>query len=343
MVASPIQLATTTSKTNDVGFGNIKPAKGFNTAVQGASALPFSTQHPLLTAFTQTEEPAESLDGSMTFLPEHGLESTDPTLMMGLPANNASIQNAPVSSLTLPRAIGMGSATDTPFVQTPSTQPIARNTGEALSLLTTQQTSTDALSTSPAPVTTKVSDALNALLTTQPSVITNITAASGVSASQQAQHVQPALTTLSQPTTEWAPIRVDTQGGKWGEQMMQVLQDRVSFQAQQNLQEARIRLDPPELGKLDVIVRVEGDRLNVQLNASAVATREALVQLSERLRAELQTDHFVHVDVNVGAEHHQKKQHDDDDEHGSIYAARDVQSDNDTHAFSSEHWLNVHA
>ncbi|MCV6021474.1 flagellar hook-length control protein FliK, partial [Escherichia coli] len=67
---------------------------------------------------------------------------------------------------------------------------------------------------------------------------------------------------------------MDTSAGKWGEQMMQVLHDRVTLQAQQSVQEAKIRLDPPDLGKLDLLVRVEGDRLSVQINANTAATRE---------------------------------------------------------------------
>ncbi|MGR5488524.1 flagellar hook-length control protein FliK, partial [Vibrio alfacsensis] len=106
----------------------------------------------------------------------------------------------------------------------------------------------------------------------------------------------PAPVSTTPSTTEWAPVRVDTQAGKWGEQMLQVLNDRVTLQAQQNLQEARIRLDPPDLGKLDLMVRVEGDRLSVQINANAAATREALMQVSERLRFELQNQNFMHVD-----------------------------------------------
>lgn len=65
--------------------------------------------------------------------------------------------------------------------------------------------------------------------------------------STPAQHgadLAPTAQVNAQPA-EWAPVRVDTRQGKWGEQMMQVLQDRVTLQAQQNMQEARIRLDPP--------------------------------------------------------------------------------------------------
>lgn len=144
---------------------------------------------------------------------------------------------------------------------------------------------------------------------------------------------------------EWAAVRVDTTSGKWGEQMMQILQDRVTLQAQQNLQEAKIRLDPPELGKLDLLVRVEGDRLSVQINANTAATREALMQVSERLRTELQEQNFVHVDVNVGSDQGQKRQaHDGAQEEENIFAARETNAFQ-THTTTnySEHWLNTQA
>ncbi|AXB33822.1 flagellar hook-length control protein FliK [Vibrio campbellii] len=144
---------------------------------------------------------------------------------------------------------------------------------------------------------------------------------------------------------EWAAVRVDTSSGKWGEQMMQVLQDRVTLQAQQNLQEAKIRLDPPELGKLDLLVRVEGDRLSVQINANTAATREALMQVSERLRNELQEQNFVHVDVNVGSDQGQERQaHDGAPEEANIFAARETNAfQTHTTTSYSEHWLNTQA
>ncbi len=145
--------------------------------------------------------------------------------------------------------------------------------------------------------------------------------------------------------SEWAAVKVDTSAGKWGEQMMQVLHDRVTLQAQQSVQEAKIRLDPPDLGKLDLLVRVEGDRLSVQINANTAATREALMQVSERLRTELQEQNFVHVDVNVGAdqgqERHQQQMNDGDT---TIFAARESSAfQSNTTTNYSEHWLNTQA
>ncbi|MGR5502811.1 flagellar hook-length control protein FliK [Vibrio sp. DNB22_10_4] len=145
-------------------------------------------------------------------------------------------------------------------------------------------------------------------------------------------------------TTEWAPVRIDPQAGKWGEQMLQVLNDRVTLQAQQNLQEARIRLDPPDLGKLDLMVRVEGDKLSVQLNANVAATREALVQVSERLRAELQNQSLMHVDVQIGGGDKQESNGQPAPEQSSTIFAneRHESGSNNATAFSTdEHWLST--
>ena len=129
--------------------------------------------------------------------------------------------------------------------------------------------------------------------------------------------------------------------------MIQVLQDRVTFQAQQNLQEAKIRLDPPDLGKLDLLVRVEGDRLSVQINANTAVTREALMQVSDRLRAELQEQNFVHVDVNVGSDQGQERQGYSDEnqqEDPTIFSARESNAfQANTTTNESEHWLNTQA
>ncbi len=160
--------------------------------------------------------------------------------------------------------------------------------------------------------------------------------------SHGASNANPAAMTTG---TEWASMRIDTQAGKWGEQMLQVLQDRVTLQAQQNLQEAKIRLDPPELGKLDLMVRVEGDRLSVQIHSNTAVTREALMQISDRLRSELQDQNFMHVDVNVSSGEGGNSQPSQQEEDATIFAAR-RENDNASDPFSpnySEHWLNTQA
>ncbi|WFB48973.1 flagellar hook-length control protein FliK [Vibrio coralliilyticus] len=174
-----------------------------------------------------------------------------------------------------------------------------------------------------------------------PSVQNVLQTLASTQAQPQASHQQPIAT--SAQTAEWAAVKVDTSAAKWGEQMMQVLHDRVSLQAQQSMQEAKIRLDPPELGKLDLLVRVDGDRLNVQINANAAATREALLQVSDRLRAELQEQNFVHVDVNVGSGESERDQSPHQGEQQThIFDSREF-ANSDNPNDPSEHWLSTHA
>ncbi|MBL4280136.1 flagellar hook-length control protein FliK [Vibrio fluvialis] len=194
------------------------------------------------------------------------------------------------------------------------------------------------------PVATKAAVTLDSALNAALNQVINPASGAASNGQAQTQVNAPSAVTSVVNAPEWASVRIDTQAGKWGEQMLQVLHDRVTLQAQQNLQEAKIRLDPPDLGKLDLVVRVEGDRLSVQLNANAAATREALMQVSDRLRAELQSQNFVHVDVNVGSDQGSQRQSSsqDDAAASTIFAARDTADEPFTSSLS-EHWLSTHA
>ncbi|MDO6705494.1 flagellar hook-length control protein FliK [Photobacterium sp. 1_MG-2023] len=168
--------------------------------------------------------------------------------------------------------------------------------------------------------------------------------AADIPASASHSQAAPAQAASAANPVEWASVKLPQgQQSKWGEQMMQVLQDRVQLQASQNLQEARIRLDPPELGKLDLTVRLDGDRLSVQIHANQTAVRDALVQVSERLRAELQDQNFVHVDVNVGdGRQGQQQEHADQDSQPVIFANQ-TSDDNQITTTDSGHWLSTRA
>lgn len=194
------------------------------------------------------------------------------------------------------------------------------------------------------PVATKAAVTLDNALNAALNQVLNPASGAASNAQTQIQVNASSAATTAVNSPEWASVRIDTQAGKWGEQMLQVLHDRVTLQAQQHLQEAKIRLDPPDLGKLDLVVRVEGDRLSVQINANAAATREALMQVSDRLRAELQSQNFVHVDVNVSADQGDQRQSSSQDEAAAstIFAARDS-GDEPFTASLSEHWLSTHA
>lgn len=124
---------------------------------------------------------------------------------------------------------------------------------------------------------------------------------------------RPDLLTANQrnPTvSEWAPIRLATQQPQhWGRDLMAALGDRLSMQVNQNVKEARIRLDPPELGRIEMTVRLDGDRLNIQLNASNHQVRDLLSQHADRLRTDLLAQNHQSVDVHVGQQNDQRDSH----------------------------------
>lgn len=106
--------------------------------------------------------------------------------------------------------------------------------------------------------------------------------------------------------SEWSPVKVNSEQAHWGRELMSALSERVEMQLNQHVKQARIRLDPPELGSLQLTVRVENDRLSIQLHASQQLTRDALAQQADRLRADLAGQHGDRVDVWVGQEQQQR-------------------------------------
>ena len=308
-------------------FGDADASKTTRfTLGQPARSLPsFSDEQPESALTTHPQEEHDDLTALAALLSAHQPLPTQAQWVKGFAenhrvggantANTAAAQNANAAapSATGQSAAGLFNAQSAPSIT--ESQPVA--TKAALPL----------------------DSALNAALN---QAIHPTSGAPSLGQAQAQVHAPSATTTVNAP--EWASVRIDTQAGKWGEQMLQVLHDRVTLQAQQHLQEAKIRLDPPDLGKLDLVVRVEGDRLSVQINANAAATREALMQVSDRLRAELQSQNFVHVDVNVGADQGGQRQSSSQDEAAThpIFAARDT-GDEPFTASLSEHWLSTHA
>jgi flagellar hook-length control protein FliK len=97
-------------------------------------------------------------------------------------------------------------------------------------------------------------------------------------------------------------LKLQAPEAKWGEQMLHALRENVDLQIQQKIQTATIRLDPPELGSMEILLSHESGRLNVQLSAASADVARLLQQTSDRLRQELVGQHFVQVNVQVGAD-----------------------------------------
>lgn len=89
---------------------------------------------------------------------------------------------------------------------------------------------------------------------------------------------------------------------KWGEQLLHALRDNVQVQIQQRMQNATIRLDPPELGSLEIYLSHEAGRLTVHITASQTDVARLIQQTSDRLRQELAGPQFTQVNVQTSAE-----------------------------------------
>ena len=103
-------------------------------------------------------------------------------------------------------------------------------------------------------------------------------------------------------------LKLQAPEARWGEQMLHALRDNVELQLNQRVQSATIRLDPPELGSLEIYLRHESGQLNVQISASQGEVARLLMQTSDRLRQELVGQNFMQVEVQISADTQQGQQ-----------------------------------
>ncbi len=75
--------------------------------------------------------------------------------------------------------------------------------------------------------------------------------------------------------------------------------ERVAWMVTEGVQQARLQLNPPGMGSLDIDVQVGDERTTVNITAHSAATREALENDMERLKQMLGEQGQGAVDVNV--------------------------------------------
>lgn len=118
----------------------------------------------------------------------------------------------------------------------------------------------------------------------------------------QAGHPTAQLPVVSsgQPHSQLAaPLRLDNGSRELPMQLHQALGDRLNIQINNQIQHATIRLDPPDMGKIEISLHFDAGKLQVQINAGQGDVYRALQQVSQELRQSLTEQHFVDVDVQV--------------------------------------------
>ncbi|QKJ85648.1 Flagellar hook-length control protein [Paramixta manurensis] len=106
--------------------------------------------------------------------------------------------------------------------------------------------------------------------------------------------------TLTQPM----PLAFDTTNDVdlQREKLRQVLGERLQLQIDQRTQHATIRLDPPDLGKIDISLHFDANKLQVQIQAGQPDVVRALQQASQELRQALTEQNTLQVQVNISSQ-----------------------------------------
>lgn len=115
-----------------------------------------------------------------------------------------------------------------------------------------------------------------------------------------------------QSVSQWGPVTIATAAPQLqqAQQLLTPLREQLRFQIDQQIKTAELRLDPPSLGKVELNIRLDGDRLHIQMHAANAAVRDSLLMGLDRLRSELANDHGgqVNVDISHGESHSEQQQ-----------------------------------
>ncbi|WLD57019.1 flagellar hook-length control protein FliK [Salinispirillum sp. LH 10-3-1] len=86
------------------------------------------------------------------------------------------------------------------------------------------------------------------------------------------------------------------------------LTERLVMMVSRDIQTATIRLDPPDLGKLDIRITTTNEQVQVQVVTHQPVVRDLLEQHAHRLREMLEQQGFAKVDVNVSDQSQQDRE-----------------------------------
>ena len=87
----------------------------------------------------------------------------------------------------------------------------------------------------------------------------------------------------------------------------QSVADRVSFMVDNNLNGAKLQVNPAQLGPIEVRIAVQGDHAQVWLTSHSAVTRDALESSSPKLREMLGAQGFGQVSVDISQRSFQER------------------------------------
>lgn len=143
------------------------------------------------------------------------------------------------------------------------------------------------------------------------------------------------------PLHQWQSLSLHTPVTQWGNALFNTLQDKLTLQLGQQIQRAQIRLDPPQLGSIELRITIDGDKTSIQLLAGQPQVREAMQQTAELLRLSLgqHTGDASLIDVQVGEFSQQQRFFSEEVEPATLVIAGDDESDADSRAPVNHGWI----
>ncbi|WP_240517059.1 flagellar hook-length control protein FliK [Shewanella algae] len=113
-----------------------------------------------------------------------------------------------------------------------------------------------------------------------------------------------ALASERPAVSQWGPLPLSAQASQvqHARELLLPLRDQLRFQIDQRIQAAELQLTPPELGRIELNIRLDGDRLHIQMHAVNNHVRDALLSGLERLRSELAMEHKGNISLDVATD-----------------------------------------
>jgi flagellar hook-length control protein FliK len=107
----------------------------------------------------------------------------------------------------------------------------------------------------------------------------------------------------SQPAAS-APDRADTvklagPPTAWRQSLQEALGERMNLQVGKGIEQAVIRLEPPQMGRIDIAIRHSAGTLEVNISATNSEVLRQLQNVSDNLRSDLSQRQFTEVAVTV--------------------------------------------
>jgi flagellar hook-length control protein FliK len=87
----------------------------------------------------------------------------------------------------------------------------------------------------------------------------------------------------------------------------QSLADRVSFMVDNSWSNAKLQVNPPQLGPIELQIAVQGDHAQVMMSTHSALTRDALESSAPKLREMLSSQGFTQVSVDVSQRSFQER------------------------------------